>query len=183
MTPTDRLELLWSCLKATKAYLNDRFAEPVRDCPRFLCLSALDYMYAFLTSLKLMTLQIPGWDIRRVRQELNFDSVLELKINSMLALGERRRKRHHGAAAEDPFERLARRMSELKVGLMAELDSLAVPVEQPPQEQQNPIDFLSTPYLDGVFQEMGTVPDLFDMTSLDPGLNSPPFMDFWASVT
>ncbi|EFX00747.1 thiamine biosynthetic bifunctional enzyme [Grosmannia clavigera kw1407] len=136
----ERLNLLSACMRATRDYMQSRFAEPVQDQPRFVCLTAFDFIYAFLTALKLMTFQMPGWDPRLAREELAFDYVVSRQIFDMQQLARRRGMRSHkargseaGAAAgrkagsserRDPFQRLATRLVELKAMISRELDQL-----------------------------------------------------------
>lgn len=69
----ERLELLSACVRAVRAFMVDRFAHEVDDYPRFICLSSFDMTYVFVMMLKLVTLQVPGWDVMKARQELRFD--------------------------------------------------------------------------------------------------------------
>jgi len=170
LSNTERLELLWSCLNATKAFLANRFVAPLQALhatnprsaadteaaaaatahkpPRFLCLSSFDFMYSFLTGLKLMTLQTPGWDPRQVRAELSFDDLIDRQVSGILASaskGKCRLARHfHDARRDgeslasgvDPLERLARRLAQMKTCLLHELDT--VTSVTPSQEPQPP---------------------------------------------
>ncbi|CAK7269074.1 hypothetical protein SEPCBS57363_003417 [Sporothrix epigloea] len=90
LSASDRLELLWACTHAIKDLMLNRFQDHVTDQPRSLCLASLDYMFAFLTALKLMTLQTPGWDGRRVRTELAFDDLIDRQIFDLQMMAERR---------------------------------------------------------------------------------------------
>lgn len=140
---TERLELLWECLKATRSMLEARFEVPMVDRPRQTCLSSFDYTYAMLTSLRLSTLGLPGWDLALVRRELDAGKFLDMQIQEVRWLLERR---SHGAwraedydkegnnnncgirrvtrelrATLDPLETLYKRLLELRVPLQAEL--------------------------------------------------------------
>ncbi|CAK7236811.1 hypothetical protein SBRCBS47491_009764 [Sporothrix bragantina] len=101
MSISDRLELLWACTYAIKDLMRNRFQEHITDQPRFLCLSSFDFMYAFLTALKLMTLQAPGWDGRRVRSELAFDDLIDRQILDLQLLAERRSQNRFRISPED----------------------------------------------------------------------------------
>ncbi|CAK7274128.1 hypothetical protein SEPCBS119000_006011 [Sporothrix epigloea] len=90
LSESDRLELLWACTHAIKNLMHNRFQDHITDQPRSLCLASLDYMFAFLTALKLMTLQTPGWDGRRVRWELAFDDLIDRQIFDLQMMAERR---------------------------------------------------------------------------------------------
>lgn len=69
----DRLELLWACVRVTREYMAHRFAHESGDYPRFNCMSSFDLTYMFLTMLRLVTLQVPGWDLAKVKEESGFD--------------------------------------------------------------------------------------------------------------
>ncbi|KAK4456185.1 hypothetical protein QBC34DRAFT_287132 [Podospora aff. communis PSN243] len=93
-TPSYRLHLLSRCLQATKAFLTNRFAREIGEYPRYICVSSFDFVYAFLTMLKLITVRgAPGWDLARARQELEFDKFLERQVRDMEYMVERRRNR------------------------------------------------------------------------------------------
>lgn len=128
-----RLLLLWSSLTAVKDFFMNRFAQDIRNEPRFICLNSYEYMYCFLLSLKLITLRTPGWDPQVARRMLNFDEYLDRQISDMQVLAQRRRRRtvHIGDVMDqgslregfiDPFDRLAQRMTFLRSTLVKELD-------------------------------------------------------------
>ncbi|KAI7778152.1 hypothetical protein LA080_002578 [Diaporthe eres] len=144
LSTTERLELLWECLKATRSMLEARFEVPMVDRPRQTCLSSFDYTYAMLMSLRLSTLALPGWDLALVRRELDAGKFLDMQIQEVKWLLE---KRSRGAwraedydkdnnnnrgcgirrvardlrATLDPLETLYKRLLELRVPLQAEL--------------------------------------------------------------
>lgn len=137
---TERLELLWECLKATRSMLEARFEIPMVDRPRQTCMSSFDYTYAMLTSLRLSTLALPGWELALVRRELDAGKFLDMQIQEVKWLLE---KRSGGAwradedivgkigpccqagrnlrATLDPLETLYSRLLQLRVPLRAEL--------------------------------------------------------------
>ncbi|POS71250.1 hypothetical protein DHEL01_v210357 [Diaporthe helianthi] len=137
---TERLELLWECLKATRSMLEARFEIPMAERPRQTCLSSFDYTYAMLTSLRLSTLVLPGWDLALVRRELDAGKFLDMQIAEVRWILE---KRSGGAwrpdedmdmvgtaaaaatrnlhATLDPLETLYTRLLQLRVPLRAEL--------------------------------------------------------------
>lgn len=92
-TSTYRLNLLESCLQATKAFLTNRFAHEMGEWPRFACMTSFDFVYSFLTALKLITLRLPGWDLDAVRRELEFDKFIERQVRDMEYMVDRRRRR------------------------------------------------------------------------------------------
>lgn len=69
----EHLERLWACVRAVRAYMTNRFANERGDYPRFICMSSFDLTFVFLTMLKLVSLQVPGWDLARAKEELRFD--------------------------------------------------------------------------------------------------------------
>ncbi|KAK1751659.1 protein priB [Echria macrotheca] len=143
-----RLSLLRSCLEATKAFLENRFALQMGEYPRFICMSTFDFVYAFLTALRLITLRMPGWDLAQVQADLEFDKFIERQIHDMDVMVERRRKRrkwlfgnwagpmveHEGIVEgivtlpeeddeEDPFLRLARKIQVLSRKMRLEINN------------------------------------------------------------
>ncbi|KAK0623443.1 hypothetical protein B0T14DRAFT_516266 [Immersiella caudata] len=146
-TPSYRLHLLSCCLQATKAFLTNRFSREIGEFPRYICVSSFDFVYAFLTMLKLITVRgAPGWDLAQARQELEFDKFLERQVRDMEYMVERRRNRRkfffgnwevgrgdenlEGAAAvveeveeEDPFLKLAKKIRILSRMMRDELQN------------------------------------------------------------
>lgn len=140
MDHSTRLTILNSCLRATKNFLNNRFAQEIREYPRFICMTSFDFVYAFLTALKLITLQAPGWNLTRVRQDLDFDRLVERQLHDMEFMAERRRRRrnliyrnweniravdHSGGdeGDEDPFLKLAKKIKSLSLIMREELQN------------------------------------------------------------
>lgn len=164
MALTDRLALLWSCLGACKAYLANRFAKPIEDDPRFVCMSAFDIMYCFMTCLRLATLQVPGWDLALVRKELDLDSLVERQTRYLKMISERRKRRQVSgggnkdaqaavavaAAREDPYDGLSRKLHHMIAVLRSELDTYST-------SNSTPMDMAVTSLEDGtqdVVQDM-----------------------------
>ncbi len=185
LSPTDRLELLWSCMTAAKEYLTNKLGHPLDEAPRFLCLSSLDFMYVLLAALKLMTLQTPGWDPRRVRKELQFDEVMGKLLENILTIAERRKETHPSCAhlpeQEDPFGRLARRLYGLKAHILADLDSIVTPTTASSQ-----LEFPASAEFTDITQsvitgmEESSWPDLFNPASWDSATSVDELPDFWA---
>ncbi len=67
------VEMLCEGARVVHAFMTSRFSHDIGEYPRFIRLSSFDLTYVFLTMLKMVTLQAPGWDLARVRQELRFD--------------------------------------------------------------------------------------------------------------
>lgn len=144
LLPTDRLELLWECLNATKSMLQARFQKAFDGWPRSITLSSFDYTYAMLICLKLSLLQLPGWDLRLVRNELSFDQYLAKQIEDLQKFTLLRNKPHPAdkgdgptgrvpgpSEFQDPYERLHIRLTQLRICIMAELSA-----SLPPDTQQ-----------------------------------------------
>lgn len=145
LTPTERLELLWECLNATRSMLEARFEKKkFEGRPQETHLASFDYIYAMLVCLKLSLLQLPGWDLRLVRKELNFDEYLMMQIANLQDFTDRRSKTDTSITGcvlvdgvskrpnfQDPFQHLHTRLSQLRVSLLAEL-SASLP--QDPQQ-------------------------------------------------
>lgn len=113
-----------------------RFSRPRDDRPRQTCLSTFDSTYAILTSLKLSILNLPGWDLRLVRKELDFDEFLGKQIQDLKVLvGKRRQaiKENCGANVKellpslDQYEHLLARLSALQISLRVELAATIPP--------------------------------------------------------
>ncbi|KAK4106558.1 hypothetical protein N658DRAFT_415141 [Parathielavia hyrcaniae] len=88
-----RLELLWECARLVASYLNNRFRGEVSDYPRFACVSSMDLTYVLLTMLRLVTLQVPGWDLAAVAKELPFNDFMTQLIHRMEHTVERRKRK------------------------------------------------------------------------------------------
>lgn len=136
LAPTDRLELLWECLNATRSMLEARFERKFEGWPRSIVLASFDYTYAMLVCLKLSLLQLPGWDLRLVRKELDFDKYLLNQIVDLREFTSRRRKKEAPGRSEfqDPFVRLHTRLAQLRVSILAELSASLPPESQQPKD-------------------------------------------------
>ena len=100
ITLTDRLEILWGCLNASKTFLDTRFAPHTSEQPRFICLSASDFLYAFILSLRLSNLKVPGWDLDMVRRHIAVNELVEKQIHEMETRVERRKRgKFYGAVS------------------------------------------------------------------------------------
>lgn len=114
-----RLELLWSCIRSLRAFFRARFVHRDIDKPRYINLTASDVAYSLITSIKLLTLQLPNWDPKHVAAELTITHMLHWQINDLALIIEKRRSETTAGAgagaggkvapiAEDPWERLLR---------------------------------------------------------------------------
>lgn len=136
LEPNERLEVLWACLHAIKAFLSNRFTFEDHGTPKFICLSAVDVMYCFLTGLKLIMLaNVPGWDRSRARDELEYDHFMLQQVEQMQRAVTRRnltrtaRQENGGSVGQldvesDPFARLAKRLLQIRQCLVAEFDRI-----------------------------------------------------------
>ncbi|KAI5465615.1 hypothetical protein BGZ63DRAFT_411145 [Mariannaea sp. PMI_226] len=127
---TDRLNLLWCCVRSLRCFYEVRFARSELEHPRFLCLSVSDLAFALITGVKLLTLQLPGWNLDQIKDELNLIDVMDGQIRDlMIVIARRKHGLFPGAAAaqvakpsEDPFERLLRQLKTLRDMVKQELD-------------------------------------------------------------
>ncbi|GAO18402.1 hypothetical protein UVI_02046700 [Ustilaginoidea virens] len=113
MQVSDRLQLLWSCIKSLNEVFTVRFAAPEIEKPRFLCIIASDLAYTIITGIKLLTLRLPGWDLNTVTQKLDLVTVLGKVIDQMLKVITKRKSgllSPDRCDIEDPLERLVRLM-------------------------------------------------------------------------
>ncbi|KAK8041992.1 hypothetical protein PG993_006515 [Apiospora rasikravindrae] len=131
----DRIELLWTLLSTCKAFLALRLQSPPHFEPRFLCIASYDFMYGFITCLKLTNLaEVPGWDLEHVRRDLRLEELIEQLTGQMLSMIARREKGgfHYFSPEEDPYRRLIDLLHGLK-GLLATVAS--TPTNHPPLSQ------------------------------------------------
>lgn len=113
MQVSDRLQLLWSCVKSLSDFFEVRFAEPEVEKPRFLCIIASDLAYTLITGIKLLTLQLPGWDVASITKELDMVAIFGKQIDHLMEVIAKRRSgllSPDRCGIEDPLERLVRLM-------------------------------------------------------------------------
>ncbi|PHH79290.1 hypothetical protein CDD82_2504 [Ophiocordyceps australis] len=91
MPLTDRLQLLWSCVRSLGAFFNVRFAVSELERPRFLTLIASDLAYTFITGIKLLTVRVPGWNLDHIGKELALDKILTRQISDLESMINRRK--------------------------------------------------------------------------------------------
>ncbi|KAJ4170041.1 hypothetical protein NW754_006182 [Fusarium falciforme] len=126
MPLTDRLQLLWGCLRSLK----------------FLCMSASDFVYTIITGIKLMTLQLPGWNLASIHNELDMTEVMGQQVRDLVVIVARRKQGNilgtatpSGVPApqppEDPFERLLRQLKTLRDLVKVELKRLVAGTANP----------------------------------------------------
>lgn len=110
-----RVKHLYLVLQAAKSYVTVRFApsplsryydappalapHPLRESgscdahgrPKFICMSGFDFMYVFITCLKLVLLtSVPGWDVGIVKRELMLEPLIERQVRDLDRLAARR---------------------------------------------------------------------------------------------
>jgi hypothetical protein len=113
MQVSDRLQLLWSCVRSLRDFFQVRFAEPEIEKPRFLCIIASDLAYTLITGIKLLTLQLPGWDMASITKELDMVAIFGKQIDHLTEIIAKRRSgllSPDRCGIEDPLERLVRLM-------------------------------------------------------------------------
>ncbi|KAM0281351.1 hypothetical protein ACHAQH_003619 [Verticillium albo-atrum] len=132
---TERLGLLWNCLKAAKTFMEIRFEESNLR-PRFICLNASDWLFSVLVALKLRTIELPGWDLSVVDAHLPLEHIVEKQIQDMDELiAKRGEGRSVGdvlacSASQaqgflDPYERNRQVINHLKYLAARELNALS----------------------------------------------------------
>ncbi|KAK7430087.1 hypothetical protein QQZ08_003478 [Neonectria magnoliae] len=125
---TDRLQLLWGCVRSLRSFFDIRFSHRELERPRFLCLSASDFVFTIITGLRLLTLQLPGWNLAHIQSELNMIDVMDSQIRDLVIIILRRKQGIYPDAEigtplpEDPFDRLLRQLKTLRDLVKLELD-------------------------------------------------------------
>lgn len=114
MQVSDRLQILWGCIQSLNEFFEIRFAEPEVEKPHFLIIMASDLAYTLITGIKLLTLQLPGWDLPSITQKLDMVRIFGKQIDHITDVIVKRRS---GLLSpdrcddiEDPLERLVRLM-------------------------------------------------------------------------
>ncbi|KAK4157889.1 hypothetical protein C8A00DRAFT_11257 [Chaetomidium leptoderma] len=117
-----RVKMLWACTRVVNTFMTDRFGPEMGEYPRFVCMSSFDLTYVFLTMLKLVTLQVPGWDLAMVREELKFDVCMSQLIKRMEHTANRRKKGRREDVqeddVEDPYTKLAHKIRNVRDRLL-----------------------------------------------------------------
>ena len=138
MRLTDRLQLLWSCARSIRTFLDIRFRRLHIEEPASGCLSATDFAYTVLTGMKLLSLRLPGWDAAQVSGELALVPMIDRQVEEMVALTARRRgdvdglprtrtfsveeTRGRAGTAADPLDGLLRLLRNVREILKASLE-------------------------------------------------------------
>ncbi|KAH6636618.1 hypothetical protein F5144DRAFT_187219 [Chaetomium tenue] len=94
----ERLRILWECIRLVDAFMTKRYNREIDDYPRYVCLTSFDLTYVFLTMLKLSTMQVPGLDLARVREELHIHEHMSQLMNRMEYMAVKRKRARGGQA-------------------------------------------------------------------------------------
>ncbi|KAF5668862.1 cercosporin resistance [Fusarium heterosporum] len=132
---TDRLQLLWACVKSLKTFFDIRFDHRELERPRFLCMSASELVYTIIVGIKVVTLQLPGWNLVNIHGELDIVQVMSQQAEDLDIIVERRKHGNMLGAATpagvptsppppDPFERLVKQLKSVRDLVRAERQRL-----------------------------------------------------------
>lgn len=116
MDITDRLQLLWSCVRSLQEFFRVRSSERDIDKPRFINLSASDLAYTIITGIKLLSVKLPGWNATEIGKELGMEKMIDWMVTDLGTVIERRKDTSGTAAhvAEDPLVRLWKLLNNAK---------------------------------------------------------------------
>ncbi|PNP57866.1 hypothetical protein THARTR1_02024 [Trichoderma harzianum] len=120
----DRIQLLWSCLRALRRFYTAHAAVKCcdisdKDRRNFLGLNASDLAYSIITGIKMLIIRLPGWDARYIVSELGIREILDQEIEVVGAVVARRESDRW--MEEDPLDRMhkllkyARELVDLQV--------------------------------------------------------------------
>ncbi|WZH44654.1 Zn2-C6 fungal-type domain-containing protein [Fusarium acuminatum] len=132
---TDRLQLLWACVRSLKAFFDIRFDHRELERPRFLCMSASELVYTIIVGIKVVTLQLPGWNLVNIHGELDMVQVMTQQAQDLdIIVGRRKHGNMLGTATPagiptptpppDPFERLVKQLKSVRDLVRAERQRL-----------------------------------------------------------
>ncbi|KAL6692631.1 hypothetical protein J3F84DRAFT_103546 [Trichoderma pleuroticola] len=105
----DRIQLLWSCLRALRRFYTAHAAVKCcdisdKDRRNFLGLNASDLAYSIITGIKMLIIRLPGWDARYIVSELGIREILDQEIEVVGAVVARRESDRW--MEEDPLDRM-----------------------------------------------------------------------------
>ncbi|KAL5092623.1 hypothetical protein Trisim1_001177 [Trichoderma cf. simile WF8] len=105
----DRIQLLWSCLRALRRFYTAHAAVKCCDLSdkeqrNFLGLNASDLAYAIITGIKMLIIRLPGWDPRYIVSELGIREMLDREVEVVGAVVARRESDRW--MEEDPLDRM-----------------------------------------------------------------------------
>ncbi|KAF4457558.1 hypothetical protein F53441_608 [Fusarium austroafricanum] len=136
---TDRLQLLWACVRSLKTFFDIRFDHREMERPRFLCMSASELVYTIIVGIKVVTLQLPGWNLAQIHAELDMVEVMDQQAQDLdIIVGRRKHGNILGTATPagiptatpapppDPFERLVKQLKSVRDLVRAERQRLLV---------------------------------------------------------
>jgi hypothetical protein len=160
MALTDRLRVLWSCVRSLKNVFFMRLGIwDDFDDPKFLCLHASDLSYALLIGVRLVTLRLPGWNLEQIERELSFGQVMDSLVAHLSGLVERRRngvvssalKEGGALPAEDHLTGLTKLCAGLRLRIKTEMaGAMAAFKEEPGLEAAQ-----ATAAMQGLMGDMG----------------------------
>lgn len=136
LAPPERLEMLWKCLQATRAMLDLRFSKlPTAAIPalQYIPLTGSDYTFAMLTCLRLSTVNLPGWDLRLVRREVDFNKYLAIQYQVLKTFVDTRREAllsDGGVGADGQDVRDGGRRRNVPPGFVDPFDTLQIQIAQ-----------------------------------------------------
>lgn len=108
---SDRLIMLWTCIRALKSYILIRTGALESGNPSFPGLSGCDIIFVLKVGIKLMSIQpFPGWDYEDAWQELALGEALDRLIHEVQGYTERRNSGMSQAQSDllllkDPYAR------------------------------------------------------------------------------
>ncbi|KAM0347101.1 hypothetical protein ACHAPU_005040 [Fusarium lateritium] len=132
---TDRLQLLWACVRSLRTFFDIRFDHRELERPRFLCMSASELVYTIIVGIKVVTLQLPGWNLVNIHGELDMVQVMSQQAQDLdIIVGRRKHGNVLGTATPagistpppppDPFERLVKQLKSVRDLVRAERQRL-----------------------------------------------------------
>ena len=110
-----------------KTYFGYRFATKEKGPVNSICLSASDFAYTIITSIRLLTLRLSGWNLEQVTAELDLSSIMDKQIDDLTEVLSMRSSRILAAeqdrSAGDPFGRLQGLLRGLREIVRVEIES------------------------------------------------------------
>jgi hypothetical protein len=145
LQPTDRLEILWSLLGSLKSFLSLNFSCERGREPAFPCIFSIDFMYGFITCLKLISFQAPGWDSSCIRQDVDLVNLIDRQVLDLEDICVRR-KLHKTAVLgqvisptdQHPFDRVIEALKSVTASLKSMPDLVPMQITPAPQQTFTP---------------------------------------------
>ncbi|KAK4069946.1 uncharacterized protein Triagg1_6741 [Trichoderma aggressivum f. europaeum] len=129
LTLQDRIQLLWSCLRALRRFYTAHAAAERCDVGdkeqrNFLGLNASDLAYSIITGIKMLIVRLPGWDPRYIVSELGVREMLDQEIEVVGAVVARRESDRW--MEEDPLDRMYKLLKYARELVDLQLQKLGV---------------------------------------------------------